>query len=131
MRCGKSISRPALSATSPPPSKPRWNTQRRFARFAVALPVSVEQPASLGPIAEGRILDLGLGGLRCALPISLRLGQQVWLIFSLPGRSQTLRILGCVRYSAQGLHGIEFLSDTVEQRNLIRSFCSALLPLVE
>jgi len=85
----------------------------------------------MNPITEGRILDLGLGGLRCNLPLSLPLGQQVWLAFSLPGRSQSLRILACVRYSQHRLHGFEFLSDSADQRNLIRSFCAAFLPLVE
>jgi TonB family protein len=85
--------------------------RRRFARFSVAVPMTVISfRASAVTRFAGRSVEIGGGGLRGAFPTDLQPGERVELEFALPPSPNTLRFPLVVRHCQGSEYGFEFLS---------------------
>jgi PilZ domain len=109
-----------------PASDPRWKIVRSFARFTFDAPLSVYYSEAGSAALKGRIVDIGLGGLRGLLSEDVAVGQRLWLEFSLPRSPEPLRILCKVKHGFDRQYGFQFLNITPEQRDIIRETCRDL-----
>jgi c-di-GMP-binding flagellar brake protein YcgR len=102
---------------------------RGFARFTFdsALSIYFSESGSTG--IKGRVVDIGLGGMRALLSEDVAVGQRLWLQFELPDVPGPLRILSKVKHGFDRQYGFQFLNITPEQRDLIRGVCQRLPPL--
>jgi len=97
-------------------------SRRRYARYEIAAPLLlvVYRPGTILRI-HGRSLEIGEGGIRAVLSGEVRLGERVDIEFTLPFFPQSLRMRAVVRHQAQLQCGVEFLSMTSEQREVLQA----------
>ena len=105
---------------------PRWKIVRSFARFAFNAPVAVSYSETGTAAIKGKIVDIGLGGLRLFLDEDVAVGQRLWLEFSLPDVAEPLRLMSKVKHGFDRQYGFQFLTISPEQRELIRAACQSM-----
>jgi len=103
------------------------NLQRRWKRFNVRIPTDVEM------LLDGQSLqfhstgsDISQGGLSLFIPRNVPVGCTVKLVLRLPYSRETVRVRGVIRNSHGFDYGIEFLSCTSLQWEIIAKNCRAL-----
>ena len=104
-----------------------WSASRRWERHAID--VRLKATSSRGgvrTIVYGRGTDLSEGGMSAYIALELNLGSSIEMEVTLPYAQQPLKVRARVR-SRHGLHyGLEFLSLTPPEREVILRTCKAL-----
>lgn len=100
---------------------------RRWERHAVTIPVSVSLLVD-GERAKfhSQATDVSRGGLSVFMTREIGIGVSVQLDFVLPYSSTPLTLRGVVRTRSGFNHGIEFVSATSEQQEVIERACKVL-----
>jgi hypothetical protein len=105
------------------PGRPR----RRWERYDITIPVNVATVANGERTSfTGQACDISIGGLRLFLTREIAPGTSLLLEFPLPYSSAQLEIRGVIRNRTGYTHGVEFVSPTREQQELIDRTCNVL-----
>jgi len=100
---------------------------RRWARHAVTIPVNVSLMVD-GQRTKfhSQACDISRGGLSLFMTREIGIGVGLQLDFILPYSSTPLTVRGVVRTRTGFNHGIEFVSPTDEQQEIIERACKVL-----
>lgn len=101
-----------------------WPTERQLTRYALSVPVRIV--SSAGMEFETTCLDISEGGLGAKSHTRLEMGQEIALELQLPGHDTLLRFRAVVRYKGADRCGVEFVTNTPEQRQLILAYGQSL-----
>lgn len=110
---------------------PKTPSRRVHSRFTCDLPVDVHSGASAAKLAEGRLVDLGMGGGAVAAPASLQRGATYEFRFN--WGKERLAVMGCVAWTGPRAkeppyavkYGVSF-SLTAQQERLLRTLVDKL-----
>jgi len=98
--------------------------QRRWERYNVTLDVNVTAGVNGQYVRlSGQAGDVSKGGMRLFVTRVFEPGTSVTLEFLLPYHSSELTLRGVVRNRAGFTHGIEFISPTPYQQQIIERTC--------
>jgi PilZ domain len=103
---------------------PKGREQRRWERYNVTIDVNITavvngQQSTFG----GQVCDVSKGGLRLFVTREIEPGSSLTLEFLLPYHSNELMVRGVVRNRAGFTHGVEFISPTIHQQQMIERTC--------
>jgi hypothetical protein len=103
---------------------PKGREQRRWERYNVTIDVNVTTVLN-GQYASfsGQVCDVSKGGLRLFVTRAIEPGSSLSLEFLLPYHSSELAVRGVVRNRAGFTHGVEFISPTPYQQQMIERTC--------
>lgn len=114
-------SQPTVSSASNKHAK-----ERRWQRHDVTIPVRVTLVHQGERFSvHGQACDVSTGGMRLFLPRELDEGSSIKMEFVLPYASPKLEIRGIVRNRKGFQHGVEFITTSPGQRQLIERTCKA------
>ena len=100
-------------------------TRRRWERHDVTIAVNIETVVNGERSSfSGQASDISQGGLRLFLTRSLDPGTSVRMEFQLPYHSDELVIRGVVRNRSGFTHGVEFITPTPFQQQMIERTCN-------
>jgi hypothetical protein len=103
---------------------PDVGQRRRWDRYNVTISVNVTMVEDGKRITfSGRASDVSKGGLRLFATRTIEAGTILTLQFLLPYYSTELEIKGVVRNRDGFTHGIEFVSPTASQQQIIERTC--------
>ena len=105
------------------PGRPRRRWERHDLTIAVNVTTVVNGVRSA---FSGQACDISIGGLRLFLAREIDPGTSLQMEFLLPYYSVELVVRGVVRNRNGFTHGIEFVSPTPEQQEMINRTCSVL-----
>lgn len=98
--------------------------QRRWERYNVTIEVNVTAGVSGKNVRlSGQANDVSIGGMRLFVTRMIEPGTSLSLEFLLPYSSSELTLRGVVRNRAGFTHGIEFVSPTPYQQQIIERTC--------
>jgi hypothetical protein len=104
-------------------------TRRRVPRYAAALPVDITVLRSGVPcLIPGRSFNLSPDGVGVALAGELRLGDLVGLSWRLPSPNEPLQAKAVVRHRKLLACGLQLLSLSAEQLEMIQSCANSASP---
>ena len=111
------------------PGQTDWRRHRRFNRYKLDIRVLIAREVDGKPeVLNGRCRHLGEGGLGAVLAGELPVNETVNVEFTLPGRTQPMRMRALVRYRHGFHHGFEFLTLSLAQLETIRQAARTLPP---
>lgn len=104
-----------------------WSSARRWKRHAIDVRLKVTSTrGGVRTIVYGRGTDVSEGGMSAYIALELNLGSSIEMEVTLPYAQQPLKVKARVR-SRDGLrYGLEFLSLTPPEREVILRTCKAL-----
>jgi c-di-GMP-binding flagellar brake protein YcgR len=106
---------------------PLGRPRRRWDRHDVATSVNVTTVVNGERTTfSGQACDISIGGLRLFLTREIDAGTSLQLEFLLPYYSMELVVRGVVRNRSGFTHGVEFISPTPEQQEMIDRTCHVL-----
>ncbi len=113
-----------MDRTSPNPEPLSPADDRRWERLAVVIPVIITvllngQRLSL----RGQASDISRGGMRLFLTRELDSGTSLTLEFLIPYNTMGFVLRGIIRNRDGFTHGVEFLTPTVYQQQMIERTC--------
>ena len=96
-------------------------SRRACERVSLSLPVTLIA-SNLGSaiISHGRTFDLSECGIGIATDVALQPGQPVSLEFSVPLRSQLIKVRAMVKHHSDNFYGLQFDQATEQQLRQIR-----------
>jgi len=105
----------------------QWSEARRWERYPIDVRLKVTSTrGGVRTIVYGRGTDVSEGGMSAYVALELNLGSSVEMEVTLPYAQQPLKVKARVR-SREGLrYGLEFLSLTPPEREVILRTCKAL-----
>jgi c-di-GMP-binding flagellar brake protein YcgR len=107
----------------PLPANPT-TASRQFSRFCLDSPVVLKvQRDNHCLFLRGRSLDVSLGGLSFVTGDSLHDDERVVVAFTLPPTEQQIKVDAVVRRKNGYVFGLEFVSLSAAQRQMIDSVC--------
>ncbi len=96
--------------------------RRRLARIPCDLPV--EYKFRGGRIREARMTNIAVRGLLLTIEGTVPpVGADLLFRFRLPHSTRPVQAIGCVRWAALGMAGVEFISLSLQGQDEIQTFC--------
>jgi len=91
--------------------------------------LSVEYKLRGGRIREGRLTNIGIGGIVLTMHVAPPpVGADVLFRFHLPRSPRPVQAVGSVRWAAPGRAGVEFTRLNSQEQDEIRAYCETKLP---
>jgi hypothetical protein len=101
---------------------PRTNF-RQWQRYRLTLPIRlIVSRDGITRIMEGRAQDMSQGGLLVFVGVELKTGDGIFVEFTAPYSGEPLRTPGIVRHRRGYNYGIEFLCETLAERDRAERF---------
>ena len=105
---------------------PRTNF-RQWQRYRLTLPIRlILSRDGTTRILEGRAQDMSRGGLLVFVGVELKTGDGIFVEFTAPYSGEPLRAPGIVRHRRGYNYGIEFLCETLAERDQTERFRKVL-----
>lgn len=100
---------------------------RQWQRYRLNLPVRmIVSRDGITRILEGRAQDMSQGGLLVFAGVELKTGDGIFVEFTAPYSGEPLRAPGIVRHRRGYNYGIEFLDETIPEREQTERFRKVL-----
>lgn len=91
--------------------------------------LSVEYKLRGGRIREGRLTNIGIGGIVLTMHVAPPpVGADLLFRFRLPRSPRPVQAVGSVRWAAPGRAGVEFTRLSSQEQDEIRAYCERKLP---